>query len=79
VIDARERQATRLRDDGVTLNAQMDSRMLRAHAALAERDEQLLARARERGTRVRAASFASCASRARSPTSTAPSGSGATT
>jgi len=50
VIDARERQATRLRDDGVTLNAQMDSRMLRAHAALAERDEQLLARARERGT-----------------------------
>jgi magnesium chelatase family protein len=28
----------------------MDSRMLREHAALTERDEQLLARARERGT-----------------------------
>jgi magnesium chelatase family protein len=50
VLDARERQAARLRDDGVALNAQMDARMLRAHAALAERDEQLLARARERGT-----------------------------
>ena len=50
VVVARERQAARLAGDGVTLNAQMDSRMLREHAALAERDERLLARARERGT-----------------------------
>jgi magnesium chelatase family protein len=50
VVEARERQAARLREYGVALNAQMNARMLRDHAVLAERDEQLLARARERGT-----------------------------
>lgn len=44
VLLARERQATRLREDGVLVNAQMDSRMLRAHVALDERAEQTLAR-----------------------------------
>ncbi len=42
VLSARERQAKRLRADGVTLNAQMTPRMLRDHARLSERDEQLL-------------------------------------
>jgi magnesium chelatase family protein len=50
VLAARERQAARLRQEGVTLNAQMDARMLRSHAALTERDEQLLWRARDHGT-----------------------------
>jgi magnesium chelatase family protein len=50
VVAARERQAARLRGDGVALNAQMDARMLRAHVTLSERDEQLLRAAVQRGT-----------------------------
>ncbi len=49
VLAARERQTHRLREDGVTLNARMDARMLRAHVRLAERDQALLHGARERG------------------------------
>ena len=50
VLAARERQAARLRSDGVSLNAQMDARMLRRHARIDARDERLLQAARERGT-----------------------------
>jgi magnesium chelatase family protein len=50
VLAARERQAARLRGDGVGLNAQMDARMLRRHARIETRDEWLLQNARERGT-----------------------------
>ena len=50
VVAARERQARRLRADGVRLNSQMDTRMLREHARLDDREEQLLRVARERGT-----------------------------
>jgi magnesium chelatase family protein len=50
VLAARERQASRLRGDGVTLNAQMDTPMLRSYARLREREEALLRDARERGT-----------------------------
>jgi magnesium chelatase family protein len=49
VLAARERQAARLRADGVRVNAQMDSRMLRRHARLGARGETLLRGARERG------------------------------
>jgi magnesium chelatase family protein len=49
VLDARERQAVRLRADGVSVNAQMDSRLLRRHARLSDRGETLLHGARERG------------------------------
>jgi magnesium chelatase family protein len=42
VLDARERQARRLRADGVGLNAHMTARMLRDHARLNDCDEQLL-------------------------------------
>ncbi len=49
VIAARKRQAARLRDDGVAVNAHMDSRMLRRHARLSDRGEKLLRGARERG------------------------------
>jgi magnesium chelatase family protein len=49
VIAARKRQAARLRDDGVVVNAHMDSRMLRRHARLRDRGERLLRGARERG------------------------------
>jgi magnesium chelatase family protein len=50
VLAARERQAARLRADGVTLNAQMNARMLREHARLDDHCERLLQDARERGT-----------------------------
>ncbi len=49
VLDARERQAARLRDEPLTLNAQIDARTLRAHVTLADEDERLLRAARERG------------------------------
>jgi magnesium chelatase family protein len=49
VIEARERQAKRLREEGVLVNAQMDARMLRRHARLDEHGEQMLAHWRERG------------------------------
>ncbi len=49
VIEARERQAARLRHAGVLVNAQMDAPMLRRHIKLDGRGERILARARERG------------------------------
>ncbi len=49
VLAARERQAARLREDGVTLNSQMDARMLRAHVRLGTDGQELLRGARERG------------------------------
>ncbi|HEV2973762.1 MAG TPA: YifB family Mg chelatase-like AAA ATPase [Solirubrobacteraceae bacterium] len=49
VIAARERQAARLRGDGVTLNGQMDARMLSAHVPLSDGEEALLRGACERG------------------------------
>ncbi|MDQ6810968.1 MAG: ATP-binding protein, partial [Actinomycetota bacterium] len=49
VISARERQRARLREDGVTLNAHMDLRMLGRHARLDAKGEQMLSDARERG------------------------------
>ncbi|HXW59377.1 MAG TPA: ATP-binding protein [Solirubrobacteraceae bacterium] len=49
VAQARERQAARLVGTGVTLNSQLDSRLLRRHARLESRAEELVCRARERG------------------------------
>jgi magnesium chelatase family protein len=49
VIEARQRQARRLRADGVLVNAQMDAPMLRRHLKLDRQGEQIMARARERG------------------------------
>jgi magnesium chelatase family protein len=49
VLAARERQAKRLSDDGVTVNAEMDARMLSRHVALPESSEVMLNKARERG------------------------------
>jgi magnesium chelatase family protein len=49
VLAARERQAKRLGDDRVTVNAEMDARMLSRHAALQESSEVMLNKARERG------------------------------
>jgi len=49
VMLARERQAARLKDHGVRTNAHMDVRMLRCHARLEERAEQMLRGAGERG------------------------------
>lgn len=49
VIEARQRQAKRLRADGVLVNAQMDASMLRRHLKLDRRGEQIMACARERG------------------------------
>ena len=50
VVRARERQAARLREEGVSANAHMDARMLRRHMALSEGAERLLRGAQERGT-----------------------------
>jgi magnesium chelatase family protein len=50
VIGARERQISRLREEGVSANAHMDAPMLRRHVALSEGAEQLLRGAQERGT-----------------------------
>ncbi len=49
VVEARKRQAARLRQEGVLVNAQMDARMLRRHVKLDQRGERMLARWRERG------------------------------
>jgi magnesium chelatase family protein len=49
VSEARERQAMRLRAEGILVNAQMDASMLRRHVKLDERGERMLAGARERG------------------------------
>jgi len=49
VMLARERQAARLEDEGVTVNAQMDVRMLMRHARLEDKAEELLRKNQERG------------------------------
>jgi magnesium chelatase family protein len=49
VIEARERQATRLRQDGILVNAQMDAAMLRRHVRLDKRGQAMLANTHERG------------------------------
>jgi magnesium chelatase family protein len=49
VLAARERQAARLADDGVIVNAQMDGRMLKRHAQLEEPAEELLKKSQQRG------------------------------
>jgi magnesium chelatase family protein len=50
VVEARERQAARLREEGVSANAHMDASMLRRHVALSEEAARLLCRAQEQGT-----------------------------
>jgi magnesium chelatase family protein len=50
VSEARERQAHRLGDEGVSVNAQLDTRMLERHVRLDERGQRLLAEAQARGT-----------------------------
>ena len=49
VTQARERQARRLREDGVTVNAHMELRMLQRHVRLDGRSEAMVIRARESG------------------------------
>jgi magnesium chelatase family protein len=49
VMLARERQAARLADEGVTVNAHMDVRMLARHAQLEDKAEELLRKNQERG------------------------------
>ena len=49
VMAARERQAARLEEDGVTVNAHMDVRMLGRHVGLEQRAEELLRKNQERG------------------------------
>jgi magnesium chelatase family protein len=49
VIEARERQSVRLRDEGILVNAQMDARMLRAYVPLDRACEEMLAGAHEQG------------------------------
>jgi magnesium chelatase family protein len=49
VMDARERQAARLGEEGVLVNAQMDVRMLRRHVALDESGVRTLRKVQERG------------------------------
>ncbi len=49
VTEARERQAARLEEDGATVNAQMNVRMLQRHAKLEEKGEEMLRGAREQG------------------------------
>jgi magnesium chelatase family protein len=49
VTAARARQATRLGADGITVNAQMDTRLLRRHVQLEARGNELLGRARQGG------------------------------
>ncbi len=50
VVGARERQTSRLREEGVSANAHMDAPMLRRHVALSDGAERLLRGAQERGT-----------------------------
>jgi magnesium chelatase family protein len=49
VAEARARQAARLSAERVSVNAQMDGRMLRRYARLDERGQELLRKAREAG------------------------------
>jgi magnesium chelatase family protein len=50
VMAARERQTSRLREEGMSANAHMDAPMLRRHVALDEGAERLLRGAQQRGT-----------------------------
>jgi magnesium chelatase family protein len=50
VVQARERQVARLREEGVSANAHMDARLLRRHVALSKGAAQLLRGAQGRGT-----------------------------
>ena len=45
----RERQAARLKDEGVMVNAHMNVRMLQRYAGLDDKGEEMLRRARDRG------------------------------
>lgn len=49
VIEARERQAVRLRAEGILVNGQMDARMLREHVRLDRTCEKMLAGAQRQG------------------------------
>jgi magnesium chelatase family protein len=49
VMAARERQAARLQEDGVTVNAHMDVSMLGRHVRLEQRAEELLQQSQQRG------------------------------
>jgi magnesium chelatase family protein len=49
ILAARERQAARLRDEPVAVNAHMDARMLRRYVALDGSAEQMLRAVQERG------------------------------
>jgi len=49
VMQARERQAARMREDGIAVNAHMDARAVARHVALDERGERLLSAAQEQG------------------------------
>ncbi len=49
VLDARARQAARLAGDGVTVNAQMDVRVLQRHVRLDARGQEMLRAASRRG------------------------------
>jgi magnesium chelatase family protein len=49
VLEARQRQAMRLREEGVNVNARMDARMLRRYARVPSEGERMLQAARERG------------------------------
>jgi magnesium chelatase family protein len=49
VLDARERQRSRLRAHGIGLNAEMDAGALREHVRLDGRGEAMVSRARRRG------------------------------
>jgi magnesium chelatase family protein len=49
VIDARERQAARLQEEGVLTNAQMDASMLDRHVQLDARGQEILVRAQRMG------------------------------
>jgi magnesium chelatase family protein len=49
VMLARQRQLARLRSDGLSVNAEMDARLLRAHVRLDEKGERMLRGACNRG------------------------------
>jgi magnesium chelatase family protein len=49
VVLARERQTARLRTDGVSVNARLDTRLLKRHARLADECHEMMRSARQRG------------------------------
>jgi magnesium chelatase family protein len=50
VLEARERQAARFAEQGITVNAELDLRLLREYVRLDERAEGMLLGARQRGS-----------------------------